>query len=157
MTLGLLEMYHKIKEKLRPTPTQAHYVFNLHDVARVVHGILLMSPRSRTRKMMRRKKGDNESSNFHWKKKKYWHFFMFCYWHGFCGITSMIYELMLYFLVIPTLFRMRFKCVCIGGNKIHENWKVANRNHSLWNIVRIYSKSTSKCLISLLSPGLCYL
>uniref|UniRef100_A0A8W8M9M4 AAA+ ATPase domain-containing protein n=1 Tax=Magallana gigas TaxID=29159 RepID=A0A8W8M9M4_MAGGI len=61
MTLGLLEMYHKIKEKLRPTPTQAHYVFNLHDVARVVHGILLMSPRSRTRKMMRRKKGDNES------------------------------------------------------------------------------------------------
>lgn len=69
MTLGLLEMYHKIKEKLRPTPTQAHYVFNLHDVARVIHGILLMSPRSRTRKMMRRKKGDNESSNFHWKKK----------------------------------------------------------------------------------------
>lgn len=71
MTLGLLEMYHKIKDKLRPTPTQAHYVFNLHDVARVVHGILLMSPRSRTRKMMRRKKGDNESSNFHLGKKKY--------------------------------------------------------------------------------------
>nr|XP_022307449.1 dynein heavy chain domain-containing protein 1-like isoform X4 [Crassostrea virginica] len=61
MTLGLLEMYHKIKERLRPTPIQAHYVFNLHDVARVVHGILLMSPRSRTRKMMRRKKGDNDS------------------------------------------------------------------------------------------------
>ena len=62
MTLGLLEMYHKIKERLRPTPIQAHYVFNLHDVARVVHGILLISPRSRTRKMMRRKKGDNDSS-----------------------------------------------------------------------------------------------
>lgn len=36
----------------------------------------------------------------------------------------MIYELMLYFLVIPTLLRIRFKCVCIGegeGYKIHEN------------------------------------
>ncbi|XP_062587861.1 dynein heavy chain domain-containing protein 1-like, partial [Saccostrea cucullata] len=61
MTLGLLEMYNKIKEKLKPTPTHAHYVFNLHDVARVIHGILLMSPRSRTRKMMRRKKGGSES------------------------------------------------------------------------------------------------
>ncbi|XP_056008158.1 dynein heavy chain domain-containing protein 1-like [Ostrea edulis] len=76
MTLGLLEIYHKIKEKLRPTPTQAHYVFNLHDVARVIHGILLMSPRSRTRKMMRRKKGDSDSrgsrNSIHMSRQASW-------------------------------------------------------------------------------------
>jgi len=56
MTLGLLDLYHKIKEKFRPTPCHAHYVFSLHDISRVVQGILLMSPRSRTRKMMKIKK-----------------------------------------------------------------------------------------------------
>lgn len=61
MTLGLLDLYGRIKEKLRPTPTNAHYLFSLHDVARVVHGILLMSPRSRSRKMLRKKK-DGDSS-----------------------------------------------------------------------------------------------
>ncbi|XP_052095798.1 dynein heavy chain domain-containing protein 1-like isoform X11 [Mytilus californianus] len=63
MTLGLLDLYGRIKEKLRPTPSNAHYLFSLHDVARVVHGILLMSPRSRSRKMLRKKKdGDSRSS-----------------------------------------------------------------------------------------------
>ena len=56
LTLGLLELYQKIKEKFRPTPSHAHYVFSLHDISRVVQGILLMSPRSRTRKMMKIKK-----------------------------------------------------------------------------------------------------
>ena len=56
LTLGLLELYQKVKEKFRPTPTHAHYIFSLHDISRVVQGILLMSPRSRTRKMMKIKK-----------------------------------------------------------------------------------------------------
>jgi hypothetical protein len=63
MTLGLLDLYGRVKEKLRPTPANAHYIFSLHDIARVVHGILLMSPRSRSRKMMRKKK-DGDSSNY---------------------------------------------------------------------------------------------
>ncbi|XP_069111191.1 dynein heavy chain domain-containing protein 1-like isoform X1 [Argopecten irradians] len=62
MTLALLEMYHRIKEKFRATPANAHYIFTLHDISRVVHGILLMSPRSRTRKMMRRKKDGHTES-----------------------------------------------------------------------------------------------
>lgn len=61
MTLGLLDLYGRIKEKFRPTPNNAHYIFSLHDIARVVHGILLMSPRSRSRKMLRKKK-DGDSS-----------------------------------------------------------------------------------------------
>ncbi|XP_052798483.1 dynein heavy chain domain-containing protein 1-like isoform X5 [Mya arenaria] len=56
LTLGLLELYTKVKEKFRPTPAHAHYVFTLHDISRVVQGILLMSPRSRTRKMMKIRK-----------------------------------------------------------------------------------------------------
>ncbi|XP_076466624.1 dynein heavy chain domain-containing protein 1-like isoform X2 [Babylonia areolata] len=56
LTLGLLELYQSVKERLRPTPVHAHYIFSLHDVARVVQGILLMSPRSRIRKMRTKKK-----------------------------------------------------------------------------------------------------
>lgn len=56
MTLGLLELYTKVKDRFRPTPSHAHYVFSLHDISRVVQGILLMSPRSRTRKMMKIRK-----------------------------------------------------------------------------------------------------
>lgn len=47
----------------------------------------------------------------------------------------MIYELMLYFLVIPTLLRMRFKCVCIGEGDI-KSMKTENIAH------RNYHKST---------------
>ncbi|KAJ8313864.1 hypothetical protein KUTeg_008425 [Tegillarca granosa] len=67
MSLGLLEIYHRIKEKFKPTPAHVHYVFSLRDIAQVIQGILLMSPRSRTRKMMRRKKdGESKlSQNFH--------------------------------------------------------------------------------------------
>ncbi|KAH3716365.1 hypothetical protein DPMN_059086 [Dreissena polymorpha] len=56
LTLGLVELYQKVKEKFRPTPSHAHYVFSLHDISRVVQGIMLMSPRSRTHKMMKIKK-----------------------------------------------------------------------------------------------------
>ena len=52
-----------MKERLRPTPVHAHYVFSLHDVARVVQGILLMSPRSRIRKMRTKKKAEREEAS----------------------------------------------------------------------------------------------
>ncbi|XP_013418883.1 dynein heavy chain domain-containing protein 1-like [Lingula anatina] len=47
MTQGLLEMYNVVKERLRPTPANAHYIFTLRDIARVMEGILMMSPRAR--------------------------------------------------------------------------------------------------------------
>ncbi|XP_070211333.1 dynein heavy chain domain-containing protein 1-like isoform X3 [Littorina saxatilis] len=58
LTLGLLELYSLVKERLRPTPVHAHYIFSLHDLAKVVQGIQLMSPRSRIRKMRASKKED---------------------------------------------------------------------------------------------------
>ena len=63
LTLGLLELYQTVKERLRPTPVHAHYIFSLHDVARVVQGILLMSPRSRIRKMRTKKKAEREEAS----------------------------------------------------------------------------------------------
>ncbi|XP_060599368.1 dynein heavy chain domain-containing protein 1-like [Ruditapes philippinarum] len=56
LTLGLLELYQRVKERFKLTPSHAHYVFSLHDISRVVQGILIMLPRSRTRKMMKIKK-----------------------------------------------------------------------------------------------------
>ena len=50
MSQGLLELYHCVKEKLRPSPGHAHYIFSLHDVVRVTQGIMLMSPRTRIKK-----------------------------------------------------------------------------------------------------------
>ncbi|KAL3832089.1 hypothetical protein ACJMK2_023767 [Sinanodonta woodiana] len=61
LTLGLLELYQRVKDKFRPTPAHAHYIFTIHDIAKVVQGILLMSPRSRTRKMLRVKKEKGKS------------------------------------------------------------------------------------------------
>ena len=79
MTLGLMEVYHRIKERFKPTPANAHYIFTLHDMARVVHGILLMSPRSRTRKMMRTKKRDKESKYILYKYLKFLSIFVWLY------------------------------------------------------------------------------
>lgn len=56
LTLGLLELYQRVKERFKLTPSHAHYVFSLHDISRVVQGILIMLPRARTRKMMKIKK-----------------------------------------------------------------------------------------------------
>ena len=44
---GLMDLYVRVRDRLRPTPAHAHYVFTLHELARVVQGILLMSPRSK--------------------------------------------------------------------------------------------------------------
>lgn len=76
----------------------------------------------------------------------------------------MFYELMMYFLVIPTLLRMRFKCVCIGegeGVKSLKTENIAHRNYhksTVYKTLYIFIVNVQvKCLISLLSPGLCYL
>ncbi|XP_048242736.1 dynein heavy chain domain-containing protein 1-like [Haliotis rufescens] len=63
MIVGLVELYQSVRDKLRPTPAHAHYVFSLHDISRVVQGILLMSPRSRIRKLRTKKKDKEESKS----------------------------------------------------------------------------------------------
>ena len=44
---GLIDLFLQVRDRLRPTPAHAHYVFTLHELARVIQGILLMSPRSK--------------------------------------------------------------------------------------------------------------
>ncbi|ESP00380.1 hypothetical protein LOTGIDRAFT_173233 [Lottia gigantea] len=61
MVVGLLEVYNSVRERLKPSPAHAHYLFNLHDLAKVVQGVLLMSPRSRLRKNKNMKKADKRS------------------------------------------------------------------------------------------------
>lgn len=63
MSEAMMEMYECVKERLRPCPSQAHYIFSLHDLSRIVQGIMLMSPRTRIKKAkVKRKEGEE------WKK-----------------------------------------------------------------------------------------
>ncbi|XP_041366047.1 dynein-1-beta heavy chain, flagellar inner arm I1 complex-like isoform X2 [Gigantopelta aegis] len=56
MTVGVLELYQAVSRKLRPTPAHAHYIFSLHDIAHVIHGLMLMSPRAHFKKNKFKKK-----------------------------------------------------------------------------------------------------
>ncbi|XP_035825634.1 dynein heavy chain domain-containing protein 1 [Aplysia californica] len=56
MSEGMLELYQAVKDRLRPSPAHAHYIFSLHDLARVVQGIMLMSPRTRIKKVKVKKR-----------------------------------------------------------------------------------------------------
>ncbi|XP_067889058.1 dynein heavy chain domain-containing protein 1 [Heterodontus francisci] len=37
-----IELYQKVRDKLRPSPSRAHYLFSMADVGKVLHGLLLM-------------------------------------------------------------------------------------------------------------------
>ena len=54
---GLIELFGHVRMRLRPTPAHAHYVFTMHEFARVLQGMLLMSPRSKI-KPKRRSRND---------------------------------------------------------------------------------------------------
>ena len=51
-----VELYEIIRERLHSSPVHPHYVFSLHDLAHHMEGILLMSPRSKTKLRARAKK-----------------------------------------------------------------------------------------------------
>ncbi|CAL1542047.1 unnamed protein product, partial [Lymnaea stagnalis] len=58
MCQALLELHQSVKDKLRPSPSQAHYIFSLHDINKVVQGMQLMSPRTHIKKGKTKKKGE---------------------------------------------------------------------------------------------------
>ena len=42
--VSTIDIYNKIQEDLRPTPTKFHYLFNLRDVSKVVQGLCMTKP-----------------------------------------------------------------------------------------------------------------
>ena len=57
---GAIDLYHMVRERLRPTPATAHYVFTLHDFAHILEGIMLMSPRSKAKPKPKLKKKEEK-------------------------------------------------------------------------------------------------
>ncbi|GKT29750.1 Dynein axonemal heavy chain 6, partial [Aduncisulcus paluster] len=43
---GIIEIYRRVNDELRPTPAKSHYLFNMRDVGKVVQGLLMSSPKS---------------------------------------------------------------------------------------------------------------
>ncbi|KAK7008742.1 dynein heavy chain domain-containing protein 1, partial [Biomphalaria glabrata] len=50
MSSALLDLYQTVRDKLLPSPSKPHYIFSLHDLSKVVQGILLLSPRIHLKK-----------------------------------------------------------------------------------------------------------
>lgn len=65
---------------------------------------------------------------------------MFCYWYGFCGIISMIYELMLYFLVIFICWGWDLNVCVLGRGRDIKFMKIENivyRNYYKFIVYKI--------------------
>ncbi|XP_067931166.1 dynein axonemal heavy chain 6-like [Watersipora subatra] len=61
MMQGMLDLYKLMRSKFRATPAQSHYVFTLHDIGRIVEGMLLLSPR-KTKSKPRRARAKKENA-----------------------------------------------------------------------------------------------
>ncbi|XP_075217843.1 uncharacterized protein LOC142322649 [Lycorma delicatula] len=46
MITATIQLYHRCRKKLRPTPNKAHYLFSLRDIARCTNGLLLFTKES---------------------------------------------------------------------------------------------------------------
>lgn len=44
LTRCTLQLYTDIVQELPPTPSKFHYIFNLRDLSRVFHGLVLTNP-----------------------------------------------------------------------------------------------------------------
>lgn len=44
LTDATLELFSRVLERLPPTPSRSHYVFNLRDLSRVYEGLLRATP-----------------------------------------------------------------------------------------------------------------
>jgi dynein heavy chain len=52
---SLNEVYHSVRDKLKPTPSKPQYVFNMKDYARVAQGIQLVASKSKVKPKFSRK------------------------------------------------------------------------------------------------------
>lgn len=64
MASAAVNLFDKIREELRPTPLNPHYIFTQHDLARVAQSMSLFSTssRSRPRPRIRRRGADRGMS-----------------------------------------------------------------------------------------------
>lgn len=69
MASASVNLYDKVREELRPTPMNPHFIFTQHDLARVAQSMSLFSTSSRSRPRPRIRKRGTERGMFKYSSK----------------------------------------------------------------------------------------